>query len=211
MSLNIIKEKVTMEYNIYRKFYKKTIFTVLFLGIIISIALFFTSFFFEDFIIEQTNGMAEQMLNNNKEDPTNVQKFYSILLNNLFIALLIILCGFIPVYGIPSIYGLLSFASVGIIAGYGTIVKHNVLQTMLIAFVPHAVIEIIPILYSVAIGMYVNKNIVNKVFFRKRKSAKIREMLMQGFTSYIVIIIPLFLLAAVVEAFITSRLVDIFL
>ena len=172
MILNIIKEKFTMEYNIYRKFYKKTFFTVLFLGILTSIALLFTSFFFEDFIVEQTNGIAEQMLDNNKEEPTNVQKFYSILLNNLFVGLLIILCGFIPVYGIPYIYGLLSFASVGIIAGYGIIMKHNVLQTMIIAFVPHAVIEIIPILYSVAIGVYVNKNIVNKVFFRKKKSEK---------------------------------------
>jgi stage II sporulation protein M len=206
-----IKEKFTMECQIYKEFYRKTIFTMLVLGILTSLAFFYTSFFFEDFIVEQTNGIAEQMLDEDKEEPTNVQKFYSILLNNLFVGGLIILFGFIPIYGLPSIYGLLSFASVGIIAGYGIIMKHNVLQTMIIAFVPHAVIEIIPILYSVAIGMYVNKNMVNKVFFRKKKSEKFRGMLTQGITSYIMIIIPLFLLAALVEAFITSRLVNIYL
>ena len=59
--------------------------------------------------------------------------------------------------------------------------------------------------------MYVNRNMVNKVFFRKKKSEKISEMLTQGVTSYIMIIIPLFLLAALIEAFITSRLMDVFL
>lgn len=132
-------------------------------------------------------------------------------MNNLFIGLMIILCGFIPVYGLPFIYGLLSFASVGIVAGYGVIMNHNVLQTMVVAFLPHAVIEIIPILYSVAIGMYINKNMFYKVFHRKKNSEKFKGMLRQGITSYIVIIIPLFILAALVEAFITSRLVDIFL
>lgn len=209
MSVDKIKEKFTIEYQLYKEFYRRSIFIVLILGILIAIALFFASFYFEDFIVQQSTSMAEQMLGENKEEPTNRQKFVSILLNNLFVGGMIILCGFIPVYGLPCIYGLLSFAAVGIVAGYGIIMEHNVLQTMVIAFIPHA--EIIPILYSVAIGMYINKNVVNKAFFRKKKSEKVRRMLTQGTTSYIMIIIPLFLLAALVEAFITSRLVDIYL
>jgi stage II sporulation protein M len=211
MSVDKIKEKFTIEYQLYKECYRRSIFIVLILGIFIAFAVFFTSFYFEDFIVQQSTSMAEQMLGENKEEPTNRQKFVSILLNNLFVGGMIILCGFIPVYGLPCIYGLLSFAAVGIVAGYGIIMEHNVLQTMVIAFIPHAVIEIIPILYSVAIGMYINKNVVNKVFFRKKKSEKVRIMLTQGTKSYILIIIPLFLLAALVEAFITSRLVDIYL
>ncbi|WP_430787030.1 stage II sporulation protein M [Virgibacillus flavescens] len=211
MSVDKIKDKFSVEYHLYNEFYRKSIFTTLILGTLTALAFFFAAFYFEEFIIQQTNIMAEQMLDADKEEPTNVQKFFSILLNNLFVGGMIILSGFIPVYGLPFIYGLLSFAAVGIITGYGIIMKHNVLQTMVIAFIPHAVIEIIPILYSVAIGMYVNKNMVRKVFLRKRKSEKVRNMLMQGSTSYIIIVIPLFLLAALVEAFITSFLVDIYL
>ena len=103
---------------------------------------------------------------------------------------IVILCVFIPIYGLPIIYGLLSFASVGIIAGYGIIMEHNVLQTMIIAFVSHAIIEIIPILYSVAVEMYVNKNMIYKVFFKEKKSGKVRELLKRGTTSYMMIIIP---------------------
>jgi stage II sporulation protein M len=211
MSIAKIKEKFIMEYQLYKEFYRKSILTVLILGILTAFAFFFASFYFEDFIVQQTNSIAEQMLDEDKEEPTNVQKFFSILLNNIFVGGMVIICGFIPVYGLPYIYGLLSFASVGIIAGYGIIMNYNVLQTMVIAFIPHAIIEIIPILYSVAIGMYVNKNMVKKVFLRKNKSEKVRKMVTQGTSSYIMIVIPLFLLAALVEAFITSLLVDLYL
>jgi len=211
MSVDIIKEKFIMDYQFYEGFYKKSFLGVLTLGILAAFAFFFLSFYFEDFIIQQTNSLAEQMIDGNKEDPTNVQKFLSILLNNLFVGGTVILCGFIPIYGLPIIYGLLSFASVGIIAGYGIIMEHNILQTMIIAFLPHAIIEIIPILYSVAVGMYVNKNMIYKVFFGNKKSGKVRDLLKRGTTSYMLIIIPLFFLSALVEAFITSRLVDVYL
>lgn len=123
MSVDIIKEKFIMEYQFYKGFYKKSFLGVLTLGILA--AFFFLSFYFEDFIIQQTNSLAEQMIDGNKEDPTNVQKFLSILLNNLFVGGTVILCGFIPIYGLPIIYGLLSFASVGIIAGYGIFTNYD--------------------------------------------------------------------------------------
>lgn len=211
MSIDKMKEKIVKEYHLYKQFYRKSIFVVSILGILTALTFFFASFYFENFIVEQTNIIGEQLLDEDKKEPTNGQVFNSIIWNNLFVGVMIIVSGFIPIYGLPVIYGLLSFASVGIVAGYGMIMKHNVFQTMMIAFVPHAVIEIIPILYSIAIGLYVNKNVVNKVFFRKKKSEKFRGMLTQGFTSYIMIIIPLFLLAALVEAFVTTRLVDIYL
>lgn len=211
INLEKLKEKYKQEYQIYSDFYKKNLLVVLFLGILTAFVCFFFSFYFEDFITQQANNIAEHTVGVDKDEPTNVQKFFSIFFNNLFLGGLIILSGFIPIYGLPFIYVLFSFASVGIITGYGSIMKHDVLQTMMIAFVPHAVIEIFPILYSVAVGMYINKNIVHKLFVRKRKTDKVRSMLVQGATSLLMIILPLFLLAALVEAFITSHLVDIYL
>lgn len=211
MNVAKLKELYILEYRFYKEYYSKNILIVIIVGILTAFALFFSSFYFEDFIIQQTNGIAEQMLNEDNDNPTNVQTFFSILLNNLFVGGIIILCGLIPIYGLPFIYGLLSFAAVGIIAGYGMIMKYNVIQTMFIAFIPHAVIEIMPILYSVAVSMYINKNMVKIVFLKKRKSEKVTKLLSQGLTSYIMIIIPLFILAALVEAFITSFLVGIFL
>ncbi|GKU82001.1 stage II sporulation protein M [Niallia sp. NCCP-28] len=211
INLENLKKKYKQEYQIYSDFYKKSFLIVFFLGILTAFVCFFLSFYFEDFITQQANNIAEHTMGVDKNEPTNIQKFFSIFFNNLFLGGLIILSGFIPIYGLPFIYALLSFASVGIITGYGSIMKHDVLQTMMIAFLPHAVIEIFPILYSVAVGIYINKNIVHKLFFRKRKTDKVRSMLVQGTTSLLMIILPLFLLAALVEAFITSHLADIYL
>ncbi|USK37198.1 stage II sporulation protein M [Cytobacillus firmus] len=211
MNATNLKKRLALEYQVYKEFYRKYIFSVLILGLMTAAVFFLASFYFKDFIVQQTNSIAEQMINGSMEEPTSLQKLFSIFFNNLLVGAIIILIGFIPVYGLPFLLGLFSFASVGILAGYGIIMKHNVLHTLAIAFVPHAVIEIIPILYSIAIGMYINRNMVKKVLFRKKKSEKAGKMATQGFTSFTMIIIPLFLLAALVEAFITARLVEIFL
>lgn len=206
-----VKEKFIIEFRFYREFYQVSFFTVLILGMITSIVCFILSFYFEDFIVQQFNNIAEQTLVNKKGELTNVQKFFAIFPNNLFVGLVIILCGFIPIYGLPVVYSLLSFASVGIVMGFGFIMEKNILQAMMVAFVPHAVIEVIAILYSVAIGMYVNKNMIKKVYFRKKKSEKFKYLLIRSMKSYLLIVIPVFLIAALVEAFITSRLADSFL
>ncbi|WP_273128102.1 stage II sporulation protein M [Bacillus weihaiensis] len=211
MIIKKMKEKLTMEHQIFKEFYRKSMVTVLILGTLTALTFFFTAFYFEDFIVEQMDIIAEQVLDEDKAEPTNVEKFFSILLNNLFVGGMIILCGFLPLYGLPFFYGILSFASVGIIAGYGMIMDYNVIKSFAVAFFPHAVIEVIPLLYSIAIGMFVNKNIVKMIFFKKKKSEKIRKILVQCITSYLIVLIPFFLIAATVEAFITTSLVEIYL
>lgn len=210
-SLNRIKENYKQEHQFFKDFYKKSFFVVLIIGTIAAFSCFFLSLYFENFIVQQAHNIAEQTIGDTKVEPTNAQKFFSIFSNNLFVGGMIILSGLIPIYGLPVAYALFSFASVGIITGYGLIMKQDVLQTMMIAFVPHAVIEIIPILYSAAVGMYINKNIVHKLYIRRKETIKVRKMLRKGTASYMLIILPLFLLAALVEAFITSHLVDAFL
>lgn len=66
MNVDKIKGKFAMEYQLYKKFYRKSMFTVLILGILTAFAFFFASFYFEDFIVQQTNSIAEQMLDEKK-------------------------------------------------------------------------------------------------------------------------------------------------
>ncbi|MGD6804503.1 hypothetical protein FZC79_13695 [Rossellomorea vietnamensis] len=78
MSIDKVKGKFVLEYHLYNQFYRKSIFAVLILGILTALIFLFSSFYFENFIVEQTHLIAEQMLDD-KEEPANVQKFYSIL------------------------------------------------------------------------------------------------------------------------------------
>ena len=105
---------------------------------------------------------------------------------------LLLLIFSILIYGLPVIYGLISFAAIGIVAGYGSIMNYDVMKTMMIAFVPHAIIEIIPILYSIATGMYINKNIVKRLYLRKKNTVKSVTMFKKGIQSYLLIVVPFF-------------------
>lgn len=199
------------EYDFFQNHYKKSFITVMIVGVITAIITFCLGLYFEEFIVQQFHIIADQMVDKSVVEPDNFETFLSTSFNNILIGLIIILIGYIPIYGLPVIYGLISFAAVGIVAGYGSIMNYDVLKTMMIAFVPHAIIEIIPILYSITVGMYINKNMVKRLYLRKKNTVKSATMFKKGIQSYLLIVAPFFLLAAFVESFITTLLIDIYL
>ena len=178
------------EYEFFRNYYKKSLITVMILGVITAVITFGFGLYFEEFIVQQFHIIADQMVNKSDVEPHNFEKFLSTSFNNILIGFIIILIGFIPIYGLPVIYGLISFAAIGIVAGYGSIMNYDVMKTMMIAFVPHAIIEIIPILYSIATGMYINKNIVKRLYLRKKNTVKSVTMFKKGIQSYLLIVVP---------------------
>lgn len=208
--LSNIKNTYGKEYDTYQKYYQKTMQLILVVGLLTALLAFGVAFYFEEFIIEQATTIAEQMQSDSSEQ-NHESQFMSTFSNNIWIGAVIIICGLIPIFGIPVLYALLSFAAVGIIAGYGMIMEYDVLKTILVSFVPHAIFEIIPILYSVAIGMYVNRNIMSKLFFKRRTSEPLRKMVVQSLVGYLIVVIPVFFVAALIESFVTTHLIEVFL
>jgi stage II sporulation protein M len=198
------------EYRIYSEHHNKAFIKVLFIGVVVTILSFTCGFLFEDFIIDQANNIASEVGNQNNVESTNFQSFISTLTNNIFLSLIIICSGFIPIYGLPIVFSIASFAAVGILASYGVIMDKDVLKTMSLAFLPHAIIEVIPIVYSITIGLYINKTTVRKVF-RKNTSSNLSSILIQSLNSILIIIIPLFIIAALVESYITTLLIEKYL
>jgi stage II sporulation protein M len=180
------------------------------IGVISSILSFIGGFFFEGFIIEHAQNIANGTGIQENVDPTNIQKFLSTSINNILLSFIIIMSGFIPIYGVPLIFGIISFVAVGILVSYGFMMEKDVIKTLLVAFFPHAIIEVIPIVYSATIGMYLNNFIVKKLYHRKKANQKLKTVCYQCLQSYLLIIIPFFILAAIVESFITTFLIDKF-
>lgn len=196
------------EYRIYIEHHKKTFIKVIFIGFIVSLLSFACGFLFENFIIEQTNNIADGVGYQDNVETTNLQNFVSTFTNNIFLSLIIIISGLIPIYGLPIFFSIASFSAVGILASYGVIMDKEIIKIMLLAFFPHAIIEVIPIVYSVAIGLYINKVTVNKVYRRKKVTPKLKTVCVQSLGSYLIIILPLFLLAALVESYLTTFLIN---
>ena len=120
-----------------------------------------------------------------------------IFLNNSVKSLLVILFGFIL-----GIVPLLFVAINGFIVGLG--VKLSGLPFALAATLPHGIIEIPMVLLSSAIGIRIGYEAVNKM----RGEGSIERELRRGIKFFALRVLPLLLLAAIIEAFVTPLIID---
>ena len=214
-----MKKVYLKEFEIYKKSYQKSFWWTFIFSIIILIVCFTLSFSMADFFIKQTEEIAESMANNIAEmsgkeisELSDIQTFLVIFWNNLKIGTIVILFGLVPLYRLPSFFTVLQFIMIGIVFGGLYAMGHNVINVFIFSFLPHALIELTAFVYSVAIGNFINQNILTKIFFRRKKdSDPIGKLLKQSLRSYIFVVIPLLFIAAFIEGFITSRLSETFL
>jgi stage II sporulation protein M len=207
------------EFEIYKKSYQKSFWWTFIFSITILIICFTSSFSMADFFIKQTEAIAESMANNIAEmsgkelsELTDIQTFLVIFWNNLKIGTIVILLGLIPLYRLPSLFTAIQFIIIGVVFGGLYAMGHNVINAFIFSFLPHALIELTAFVYSVAIGNFINRNILTKIFFRKENDSEpIGKLLKQSLRSYIFVVIPLLFIAAFIEGFITSRLSETFL
>ena len=123
-----------------------------------------------------------------------------IFLNNSLKCFLVILLGFI--FGIVP---LLFVAINGFIVGLITFEVEKLigLPFALAATLPHGVIEIPMVLLSSAIGIRIGYETVNKM----RGKGSIKRELRRGIKFFALRILPLLLLAAIIEAFVTPLII----
>ncbi|HHW35693.1 MAG TPA: stage II sporulation protein M [Bacillales bacterium] len=214
-----MKEIYLKEFEVYKKSYQKSFWWTFIISIIILIVCFTLSFSMADFFIKQTEDIAESIANNmakmsGKEinELSDIQTFLLIFWNNLKVVTITILLGIIPFYRLSSFFTIFQFSVVGVVFGGLFAMGHNVINAFTFSFLPHAIFELTALVYSVAIGNFINKNILAKVFFRKKKDSEpIGNLLKPSLRSYLFVVIPLLLIASFIEAFITSRLSENFL
>ncbi|WP_397539081.1 stage II sporulation protein M [Rummeliibacillus pycnus] len=214
-----MKKVYLKEFEIYKKCYQKSFRWTFISSIIIVTVCFILSFSMADFFIKQTEAIAESIANNIAEISSkeisklsDVQNLLLIFWNNLKVGTITVLLGIIPFYRLSSFFTIFQFSVIGVVFGGLSAMGHNVINAFVISFLPHAIFELTAFIYSVAIGNFINKNILTKIFFRKKKGSEpIGKLLMQSLRSYIFVVIPLLFIAAFIEAIITSRLSETFL
>ncbi|HOK35089.1 MAG TPA: stage II sporulation protein M [Candidatus Pacearchaeota archaeon] len=129
-------------------------------------------------------------------------QFIYIFLNNAFAALVVILSGLL--FGI---FPLLSLFSNGEILGIlAFLSKGNLsLSTFLSGILPHGVIEIPIIVLAGASGIKIGKLAIEKIFFKKK--IEIKKEISTSLKFFVKILLPFLFLAAMIEIFITPKLI----
>jgi stage II sporulation protein M len=132
-----------------------------------------------------------------------IQLAGAIFLNNASKTLLaILLGGFFGV--IPGIFLLTNGVALGVVLSLS--MQTRGLALSLLSILPHGVLELPAVFLGTSIGLMIG-NLATRKFFRKA-DLNLGAELASGLRFFLSVIVPLLLVAALVEAFVTSALVS---
>ncbi|UBH22410.1 stage II sporulation protein M [Macrococcus armenti] len=187
--------------------YNKRAFTIYGIMLLIAILTFIISLVFypSDEIFKEINNKRPA----NLEELKGLDKVWMYIANNAFVVpLQMFILALLPV---PFLYFLnVISASIitGIVFGFAIHVSPNFGWILVLSSTPHAVLEILAICF-VASGLWsLNQSIIRKVsnFFKKEKKCglSISESIYNLIRIYVFIALPLFIIAAFAETYLTN-------
>lgn len=131
--------------------------------------------------------------------------FLRLFLNNLMASFGITMSGIIPflVLPLPILVGS-GFTMGLLIAGNTLFGRSDNLTFLFVAVLPHSFFELLAVIYSSTLGVYLSVSMSKKFIRRYRDhSPPLRILLFELSRSFLLVIIPLLLVAALVETFVT--------
>ncbi|HET8574770.1 MAG TPA: stage II sporulation protein M [Candidatus Paceibacterota bacterium] len=138
------------------------------------------------------------------QDISNAQLFFQIFLHNLSIAAGMFLLGIF--FGIvPIVIIFLNGATIGLFAF--VLVQGMGLKTTLIGLLPHGIFEIPGVLIAAALGMLLGFNVLQHVF--GKNAPAFGKTFWYSFRRFVIFVIPLLLVAAFVESYVTQALLGL--
>ena len=133
---------------------------------------------------------------------SKLQLAAAIFLNNALKTLLAILLG--SLFGVvPAVILLANGIALGVV--FSLSVESRGLWLSLLSILPHGLLELPAVFLGTSIGLMVGGHVIKRL--SGQAEATLGSQLLQGFRFFCTVIIPLLLIAALVEAFLTSALV----
>ena len=125
--------------------------------------------------------------------------------NNTVACGISVLFGFIPFLFI-SIFSLsLNGFLVGVVLGFGKAATGtSIIKTLMLGILPHGIFEIPALIISMSMGIYLCLNLSMKVFGRGKE--KISKILLEYIRLFISVILPMIIIAGIIETYITPML-----
>ncbi len=175
------------------------------LAFVLLTAVFAIYFYQNAELAEQIRDMylpkAESVMN---EDGT--LSYVGIVMNNVFACAMCIGMGCVPFLFLPALSvlsnGMIIGALLGLGAAAGTI---SPLPAIVYGLLPHGIFELPAFFLSMAMGIYLCKTLTKKLL-GKAKEEKILTMLNHLAKTFVLVVIPLLIIAAVVECNITPMI-----
>ncbi len=135
--------------------------------------------------------------------------FFGILLNNWFAMLFSVLYGFLPFVFLPVLAVVSNGLLLGAVAAFYTI-SGTSLTLFFAGILPHGIFEIPALLLAVSMGVALCRNLIRLITHSPR-AVPLVEFLTGLLQTMLLLIFPLILAAAAVEAFVTPAILQMLL
>lgn len=141
---------------------------------------------------------AQSVMNEN-----GTLSYIGIVMNNIFACVMCIGMGLVPFIFLPAFSVLSNAMIIGTLLGYGAVAgTMSPLSAIVFGLLPHGVFELPGFFLSMAMGVYLCRTLTMKLL-GKAKEEKILAMLNGIAKTFVLVVIPLLIIAAVVECNIT--------
>jgi stage II sporulation protein M len=197
------------EFNKFKDRYKIPFIIGLSFVLIISVLVFFVLIHYHQIAEQATKEVIDSMEKKGIPEPekdNNNAVFWGILLNNLGVTLLTVSLGIVPFIIFPVIVPFATCVAVSVLLAFAHIKGMDAFSLFVRGILPHGVTELTAMFYAMSIGFYVSFKTTSKIFSSNRKNIMWRKEVISGLKSYFVFVVPLILLSAIIEAYITPLL-----
>ena len=213
-----VKEILNRERNLFVDYYKNHFLLMMILFFLFSILAYFSLEW-----MAQSNGFLRKVANRiintygvGQEGfgtAMGWEVMWSLFLNNAIATGFAIFLGFIPIVILPYGVVVLNGLTVGFIVRLVSEEGLSVFKIMIFGLLPHGLTELPAFFLATGISSYISVTILKRWLIKKEPTQfpTIKTLGLMVGKTYVMVILPLLLMSAWVEAFITPRLLILFL
>jgi stage II sporulation protein M len=207
----MIKELYLQEWEGFKKDYFKIFLLIMVISLTASLFFYFVLAANGEItmmVMEQLVGVFEKL--GMTPGMSKLEMFSLILIQNLRASLVTIALGIIPIVILPLASPVLTTISVSVVMAFIKIQEGNVFDTVLYTIIPHGVVELPALFISGSVGVFLSLNVLRKIFPRGEEEVQLQPIIAQAARTYLLVIVPLLLVAALLESFLTPILAQRF-
>ena len=190
-------------------FFRRELFKIFWISLVIFFLCWAVSYFVfysnQDLTAGLFNTISQMFQENGVYTESGGISFFALLFNNIRASALMAILGIIPFLFLPAIILGYNAVIIGIACAFSMAMGTGV-SFLVLALLPHGIFEIPALILSAALGIYLCKELVKKLVGRSRL-ASFSGVFLSMLRFYLCVILPLLVVAALVETYITPWLV----
>jgi stage II sporulation protein M len=203
--------KLGRQYDLVFRFIYKDLYPWIIGSFIAFIAVTVISYFYLSSNPSITQNILDSFQESTKEIvPGENDAWFRLFQNNLLATASAVMLGFVPFLFLTAVPLISNAAVIGAVLSMFADNPVMIIPVVIFGIMPHGIFELPCVIISLAMGLYLCHTIVRRILDRKREGS-FTYAVTNIFRLFICLIVPLLFAAALIEAFLTPVIMEIFI